>query len=64
MSRDPQRHRMQRAIFEARRRILPVAKHELDDIVGIWVETALGLSAQDLRLMGRLVAAQDRRIAD
>lgn len=61
MSRNEQRHRVQRAVYAARRRINPVTKRELEDIATSWVDTALGLSDRDLRVMGRITAAQDRR---
>ena len=61
MSRNEQRHRVQRAVYAARRRINPVTKRELEDIATSWVDTALGLSDRDLRVMNRLAAAQDRR---
>lgn len=61
MSRNEQRHRVQRAVYAARRRINPVTRRELEDIATSWVDTALGLSDRDLRVMSRLTAAQDRR---
>jgi len=61
MSRNAQRHRVQRAVYAARRRINPITRRELEDIATSWVETALGLSERDLRVMARLAAAQDRR---
>src|SRR5579883_2251486 len=61
MSRNEQRHRMQRAVYAARRRINPITRKELEDIAASWVDLALQLSERDLRVMARLVAAQDRR---
>ena len=61
MSRNEQRHRMQRAVYSARRRINPITRKELEDIAASWVDLALQLSDRDLRVMNRLVAAQDRR---
>ena len=54
---------MRRAVYEARRRVNPISMQELLDIVDIWVETAMKLEERDLRIMERLCAAQDRRLA-
>lgn len=53
----------ERAIYEARRRVNPVTLQELREITDLWADTALTLSAEDLRKMERLVVAQDRRIS-
>jgi DSF synthase len=49
-----------RAVEMARREIEPVTLDELMRVVGIWADAALRLSERDLRLMERLVRAQDR----
>lgn len=49
-----------RAIFQTRKRVRPLQRRELDDIVRIWVDTALRINSRDLKLMGHLVARQDR----
>ena len=41
----------------------PVDYDELMDVCRIWVQTAMDLSEKDLRMMSRLVKAQDRKIA-
>ena len=46
----------QRAI----RRAAPLELQELNDIVDLWAESALGLSESDLKLMSRLAGAQAR----
>jgi len=48
------------AIQQVRDRAHPVSRQELDDIVGIWVDSAMRLSPRNLRMMERLVSAQDR----
>jgi DSF synthase len=63
IGRNGRRHAAHRAIFRARDRVHPLKIDELMDIAVTWVETALGLSEQDLRMMARLVNAQDRRRA-
>ncbi len=61
------RHRRRRNAYSAvarlRDRLHPVTLEELLDVVEVWVETALALTDRDLRMMHRLVRAQDRRLA-
>lgn len=47
-------------IFRVRRRVWRLTRAELDDIVGIWVDAALRINPRDLKLMGHLVARQNR----
>lgn len=49
-----------RAMCAARRCFIPVEIAEMRRIVSIWVEAALRLDTKDLRMMARLVRAQDR----
>lgn len=46
-------------IARARRRVCGVEYEELEDVVRIWVDTAMDLSSRDLKLMQRLVTRQD-----
>ncbi len=48
------------AIHKVRQRINPIRYEELRDITLLWVDTALCLEEKDLRVMERLVRAQDR----
>lgn len=57
------RFNMQRATYEARRRVNPVSLNELRSVVELWADTAMNLSDKDLKVMARLTAAQDRRMA-
>jgi DSF synthase len=50
------------AIQQVRQRLAPLAFQELEDVVMIWVDTAMRLTERDLRTMEKLVAAQ-RRLA-
>src|SRR5438874_2598041 len=52
-----------RAVEMVRREVEPVTHEELMRVVGIWADTALRLTDRDLRLMERLVRAQDRTTA-
>jgi len=53
-----------RAIEMVRREVEPVTYDELMRVVGIWADAALRLTERDLRLMERLVRAQDKTSAD
>lgn len=50
----------QQAIQQVRQRVNPLTYQELLDVVEIWVDAALRLTARDLRMMTRLVSAQER----
>jgi len=52
-----------RAIQAARQRYNPVNYDELMDITKIWVDAALQLTKKDLRMMKKLVGAQDNKRA-
>lgn len=54
------RHGGQRAMYRASREVNVVTLDELERVVDIWADAALGLTEQDLRMMERLVAAQNR----
>lgn len=49
-----------RAVYHAGRQVAPLSLDELDRIVEVWADACLQLSDRDLRVMERLVAAQDR----
>ena len=49
-----------RAMYQVRRRVQNLTRTELDDIVNLWVDAAMRLNPRDVRLMGHLVARQDR----
>ena len=49
-----------RAIAQVREYLNPLTYEELIDIAEIWVDAALNLTPRDLRLMGKLVGAQNR----
>jgi DSF synthase len=54
--REPRMHNA----FQIRKRIHPLVRAELDDIVALWVSTALMINPRDLRLMNMLVARQGK----
>jgi DSF synthase len=49
------------ALRQVRDYVSPISRRELDDVVTIWVDTALALSERDLRMMDRLVHRQASR---
>lgn len=51
-----------RAAYCARRRVNQVTREELDDITNVWVDAAFRLGDRDLKMMGRIVRAQMRRM--
>ncbi len=51
-----------RAILQARQRFNPITYQELEDIVRMWVDAALRLKARDLRMMDRLIKAQQAKM--
>jgi DSF synthase len=60
---DNARHRNGlRAAHCARRRVNNVTREELDDIANVWVDAAFRLGDRDLKMMGRIVRAQMRRM--
>lgn len=50
------------AVHRARQCVHPVTREELDAITDTWVDAALRLEDKDLKMMGRLVRAQMRRL--
>lgn len=51
-----------RAMAAAKRHFMPLQFEELEKIVGVWVDAAMRLETRDLRMMARLVKAQDRML--
>lgn len=60
IARQRRRHAGTRAVFQAGREVAPLSLEELDRIVEIWADACLELSERDLKMMQRLVAAQNR----
>jgi DSF synthase len=50
----------QRALARARSLVNPIARKELEAVGDVWVDAALALQTKDLRMMARLVRAQDK----
>jgi DSF synthase len=60
MQRNKRRHAGLRGVFQAGREVTPLSLAELDRIVTIWADACMELTERDLKLMQRLVSAQDR----
>jgi DSF synthase len=60
MQRNKRRHVGARAVFKAGHVVNPVSLEELDRIVQIWADACLQLRDRDLKVMQRLLAAQDK----
>jgi DSF synthase len=52
--------RVMRSMLQVRRRVSHLTRDELDSIVTLWADAALRLNPRDLKLMGYLVARQNR----
>lgn len=60
MQRNKRRHNGNRAVYQAGWQVNPVPLEELDRIVQIWADACLQLGERDLKVMQRLVSAQDK----
>lgn len=56
-------HSVREALYRVRQRVNPISLAELRDVTDIWVDTALKLTASDLRRMEHLRLAQNRRLS-
>ncbi|MCQ4158445.1 crotonase/enoyl-CoA hydratase family protein [Roseomonas sp. GC11] len=63
IARHSRKHNAHLTMLRARRRVNPVTLEELRDVVEMWAEAAMNLGEADLKKMGRLVAAQERRLS-
>jgi DSF synthase len=60
MQRNKRRHVSARAVYKAGHVVNPVTLAEMDRIVQIWADACLQLRDRDLKVMERLVAAQNK----
>ncbi len=60
MQRNKAHHAATRGVFAAGRQVNPISLEELDRIVHIWADACLELGDRDLKVMQRLVSAQDK----
>ena len=50
------------AVMRARQLVHPITRQELDAVAEVWVDAALRLEDRDLKMMGRIVRSQMRRL--
>lgn len=62
IARTAKRQNGTRAVFRARQMVQPITREELDSIAELWVDAAMKLQDRDLRMMGRIVRSQMRRM--
>jgi DSF synthase len=60
IERSKRRHTGSRSIYQVGREVNPITLMELDRIVQVWADACLQLRDRDLKVMHRLVSAQDR----
>ena len=60
IERSKRRHTGSRSIYQIGREVNPITLAELDRIVQVWADACLQLRDRDLKVMHRLVSAQDR----
>ncbi len=60
MQRNKRRHAGIRGVFQAGREVNPLSLEELDRIVHIWADACLQASERDLKIMQRLISAQNK----
>jgi len=60
IQRNKRRHNGIRSVFEAGRHVNPLTLDELDHVVQIWADACLHLRERDLKVMQRLIYAQNR----
>jgi DSF synthase len=60
MQRSRRRHIGSRSVYRVGREVNQLSLEELDRIVQVWADACLQLRERDLKVMQRLVAAQDR----
>ena len=62
IARNAKRRNGLQAAFRAKKLVHPVTREELDAITDVWVDAAFRLHDRDLKMMGRIVRAQMRRM--
>jgi DSF synthase len=61
MKNDRRRNGLQ-AVHRTRQQVSPITREELDAVADTWVDAALRIEDRDLKMMGRIVRSQMRRM--
>lgn len=64
VARNGRRRNALQSLLKVRQRVNPVPWEELVDIAEIWIDTAMSIGSRELRIMERLIRAQDRARQD
>lgn len=59
---DARRQNGTRAVYRARQLVQPITRQELDAVTDLWVDAAMRVQDRDLKMMGRIVRSQMRRM--
>jgi DSF synthase len=62
IARNARRRNGTQAVLRARQLVHPITRQELDAIADVWVDAAFRLEDKDLKMMGRIVRSQMRRM--
>ena len=62
IAKNSKRRNAMQAVFRTRQIVHPISREELDAIAETWVDAALRLEDRDLKMMGRIVRSQMRRL--
>ena len=62
IARNDRRRNGVQAVFRARQQVSPITREELDAVADTWVDAALRIEDRDLKMMGRIVRSQMRRL--
>jgi DSF synthase len=62
IAKNSKRRNATQAVFRTRQIVHPITREELDAVTEIWVDAALRLEDRDLKMMGRIVRSQMRRL--
>jgi DSF synthase len=62
IARNARRRNGTQAVLRARQLVHPITREELDAIADVWVDAAFRLDDKDLKMMGRIVRSQMRRM--
>src|SRR6185295_2975777 len=62
IAKNSKRRNAMQAVFRTRQIVHPISREELDQVAETWVDAALRLEDRDLKMMGRIVRSQMRRL--